>query len=504
MARLPLFGRLYYREYVAVIVGFLVLFFEGILRFVIFFLPDPIIWWFREQTRRLFKAFMHIDGPFSHSMFSTGVSSEEAHRAHLIRVAVEFGDLCKVYGYEWEEHIVHTKDGFLLALHRIPRARGEVYGDNAKKPVVYLHHGLLMCSDVFLCTTRASRALPLVLAEAGYDVWLGNNRGNKYSRKHMSLSPHSLSFWNFGMDEYALYDIPDSIGYILETTGESSLSYVGFSQGTAQAFAALSINPALNKKVNAFVALAPAISPSGLSAPLVDGLMKASPALMYLFFGRRSILESTTTWQSILYPPIFTAIISRSLSFLFAWSSARITTTQKIAAYAHLYSTTSTKAVVHWFQIMRNAEFTMYDDDVRSGLSPLVFKAGDRGKARFYYRPARFPTRNIKTPTVLLYGTRDSLVDIDVMKSQLPEHAKAIPLDGYEHLDILWGEHVHREVIPHVLRALRENARIPEPVLKGKAEPGTVKINGYGNGSGSENENGHAGDTIDIDELADI
>jgi lysosomal acid lipase/cholesteryl ester hydrolase len=54
------------------------------------------------------------------------------------------------------------------------------------------------------------------------------------------------------------------------------VSYVGFSQGTAQAFAALSIHPQLNEKVNVFIALAPAMSPAGLAAPIVDGLMKAS------------------------------------------------------------------------------------------------------------------------------------------------------------------------------------------------------------------------------------
>ena len=59
-------------------------------------------------------------------------------------------------------------------------------------------------------------------------------------------------------------------------TQANKLSYVGFSQGTAQAFAALSIHPRLNEKINVFIALAPAMSPPGLAAPIVDGLMKAS------------------------------------------------------------------------------------------------------------------------------------------------------------------------------------------------------------------------------------
>lgn len=81
---------------------------------------------------------------------------------------------------------------------------------------------------------------------------------------------------HISIDDFAWHDIPDSINHILEFTKAPKLSYVGFSQGTAQAFAALSIHPQLNERVNVFIALAPAMSPAGLSASLVDGLMKAS------------------------------------------------------------------------------------------------------------------------------------------------------------------------------------------------------------------------------------
>jgi len=44
-----------------------------------------------------------------------------------------------------------------------------------------------------------------------YDVWLGNARGNKYSLKHMFLKPHEKKFWEFSMDELALFDMPDTV-----------------------------------------------------------------------------------------------------------------------------------------------------------------------------------------------------------------------------------------------------------------------------------------------------
>jgi lysosomal acid lipase/cholesteryl ester hydrolase len=93
---------------------------------------------------------------------------------------------------------------------------------------------------------------------------LGNNRGNKYSKKHTTHKSTSAAFWDFSLDDFCLYDIPDTIQYVLETTHANTLSYIGFSQGTAQAFAALGVHPYLNHKVNLFVALAPAMSPKGI------------------------------------------------------------------------------------------------------------------------------------------------------------------------------------------------------------------------------------------------
>ncbi|GAB1311813.1 cholesterol esterase [Madurella fahalii] len=443
----PFLGRLNVTEYTALVWSFFLVGLEAFIRIFTLALPPWLLELFYGISRRLFNR-----------LTTPAQKRAERRRKSIstsIRNASDFVDLCATFGYNAEEHVVQTKDGYLLGLHRLAWRKGEEDTKvnrgpkSVKKRVVYLHHGLLMNSEVWVCLTDEQRALPFVLVEKGFDVWLGNNRGNKYSKKSIRSSPNSIEFWNFSIDEFAFHDIPDSIGYILEATGQESLSYIGFSQGTAQAFASLAVHPKLNDQVNVFIALAPAMSPAGLSNGVVDALVKASPQVLFLLFGRRSILSSAAMWESLLYPPLFTKLIDLGLSFLFNWRTENISTSQKLAAYPHLYSFTSTKSVVHWFQIIRNKSFQMYDDDVHPPLlSPLS------SRSRRYTKVARYPTRNIKTPIVLVYGGSDSLVDIKAMMRELPSQTIANEVPHYEHLDFLWARDVADMVFGHVFDAL--------------------------------------------------
>jgi lysosomal acid lipase/cholesteryl ester hydrolase len=443
---IPFLSRLHIREYVALVLSVVLIGLESLIAVITLALPTPIINLCYRLTRHLWNK---LSSPSSKRSRETkkGVWTAIAN-------ASDFTELCELYGYYCEEHIVQTGDGYLLGLHRLGWKAGEEGvrvnsgAGGVKKKVVYLHHGLMMNSEVWVCLTERERCLPFQLVERGYDVWLGNNRGNKYSKKSVHTAPTSSAFWNFSMDQFAFHDIPDSIAYILETTHQPSLSYIGFSQGTAQAFATLSIHPTLNEKVDVFIALAPAMSPKGVASGIVDSFVKASPDILYLAFGRKSILPSATMWQSILYPPIFVRLIDTSLRFLFNWHAVNISQHQKLAAYPHLYSFTSTKSVVHWFQIIRNGVFQMYDDEAPNPIT------SNRSK---YYKVAKFPTKNIKTPIVLVYGGSDSLVDIKVMLKELPRHTIAKEIPHYEHLDFLWAQSVNELVFPHVFEALEEH-----------------------------------------------
>lgn len=124
------------------------------------------------------------------------------------------------------------------------------------------------------------------------------------------------------------------------------MTYIGFSQGTAQAFSALSINPALNRKINLFIAMAPATTPKGLHHPLIDAFVKATPSVVYLLFGRKTPLKLALFWQRIISPPMFVKVIDSSVGFLFGWTGRNMTAEQKLVSYQHLYSLTSVKSLV--------------------------------------------------------------------------------------------------------------------------------------------------------------
>jgi len=43
----------------------------------------------------------------------------------------------------------------------------------------------------------SDRANAFILARAGYDVWMGNNRGNRFSNTHLTLTTKDKEYWDF-------------------------------------------------------------------------------------------------------------------------------------------------------------------------------------------------------------------------------------------------------------------------------------------------------------------
>lgn len=150
MAGIPLIGRLSYREYLAIIVGFFFLGFETLISLIILFLPQRVIAWCYDRSRQLFHHTAR-NARFNprYSVLADDASQtpdmREKKMATRILKARDFEDLCNIHGYKHEEHVVMTGDGYLLTLHRLPSRRGQERshpGTSTGKNVVYLHHGM--------------------------------------------------------------------------------------------------------------------------------------------------------------------------------------------------------------------------------------------------------------------------------------------------------------------------------------------------------------------------
>jgi pimeloyl-ACP methyl ester carboxylesterase len=81
--------------------------------------------------------------------------------------------------------------------------------ERGEAPAILLQHGLFSAADTWISHFDID-APAFVFAKAGYDVWLGNNRGNKYSRHHVSLNADKdfKEFFDFSFSDLGEYDLP--------------------------------------------------------------------------------------------------------------------------------------------------------------------------------------------------------------------------------------------------------------------------------------------------------
>jgi lysosomal acid lipase/cholesteryl ester hydrolase len=159
--------------------------------------------------------------------------------------------LISIAGFANELHRVVTEDGYILKLHRILPKNSKF----RRGPVLMIHGFLGTAADFVLSGPTTSLAFQL--ANDGYQVFLGNIRGSKYSMKHQKLDPLSREFWRFSFDEIAMFDLPAIINYVLFLTRQNGIFYVGHNQGATALLALLSSRPEFNAKIHQAHFLAP-------------------------------------------------------------------------------------------------------------------------------------------------------------------------------------------------------------------------------------------------------
>ncbi len=154
--------------------------------------------------------------------------------------------LLRQSGAASQQHVCITADGWWLVIHRSPRPGG---------PPVLLLHALLQSSEA-MAADGGSGSLAAVLWRAGFDVWIGNARANRYSATHSRLRRADRAYWDFSIDDIAVIDVPAMVQHVRGVTGRR-VHIVGFSHGSAAAMAALAVNWRMAADVRSLVALAP-------------------------------------------------------------------------------------------------------------------------------------------------------------------------------------------------------------------------------------------------------
>lgn len=361
-------------------------------------------------------------------------------------------ELISSKGYPVIDYTVQTKDGYLLSVQRIPHGRTKDHPSN-DKPIVFLQHGLLSSATDWVINFP-NESLGFILADAGYDVWMGNIRGNTYSRRHVKLTPNMREFWDFSFDQMAEYDLPAMIDFTLNTTGQKQLFYVGHSQGTSSMFALLSQKPEYNKKVKLFVALAPVVT-LGYMTSAIRYLAPFTNDLDFLFklLGVNEFLPSNAIMKFLSEIVCDTRVkfICEDIIFLLCGTDISQLNATRLGIYvAHTPAGASTQSIIHYAQMINSKKFLKYD-------------YGKLGNLKHYNQttPPEYHVENITAPVVIMWSKNDQLADptdVSLLHTKLKSliGSYCIKFDLFNHLDFIWAVDAKTLVYDEILAVFQK------------------------------------------------
>jgi len=339
------------------------------------------------------------------------------------------------YGITAETHEATTEDGYVLTLFRLPRPGGQV---------VYLNHGILASAWCWI-VNNYDNSIGFKLWALGFDVWMGNNRGNTYSRKHVKYPINSTAFWNFTFADMARFDVPTHIGYVLNQTKAEKLTYMGWSQGVTQILIAgtLEENQWLKERLNLVIALSPvsylkhsqSVLLSLLSVSRIADAIYAAYPYDFLDFG--STLDGII---QLICKLTFGKVCQFSVDLVCGHSP--YDTAEGITNLtAHFPAGTSVKDMKHFAQYIKFDEFTDFDYGC---IAPVLGKCAniDHYGTR---SPPKFDLTNFNLPIALFAGSMDVLVeprDYNKLQAELPNESVVFSktYGNFSHLTWLVGE----------------------------------------------------------------
>ncbi|KAJ0176864.1 hypothetical protein K1T71_008043 [Dendrolimus kikuchii] len=359
---------------------------------------------------------------------------------------LDFVGLATKYGANTEEHDIVTDDGYVLKLFHL-------VGDRTRP--VLLNHGILQSSDTFIL--RGNTSLAIQLVKRGYDVWLLNVRGNRYSRRHLYLNPNTdEEFWDYSFVEFAKFDISAAVDYILQATGEKRLSVIGFSEGTTSMYALGILKPEYNDKVKIHVSLAPVCymyHTRPITLNIVQNIEHINRGLLLLnsnevlsfYSAAKKLSDVSCIREKVGYDLCLLGIILP----VTGGDKREIEEEFSRAAMGHFPAGTSRKNLYHLGQLGLR-KFSHFD--YGSMQNKAVYGTDT---------PPKLNLAKVTMKTALIVGRGDrisTVKDVRLLRDALPNVVKYIELqpDSFGHLNFVWGRNTHRLMFPMIFKLLEK------------------------------------------------
>ncbi|GAA98014.1 uncharacterized protein L969DRAFT_59842 [Mixia osmundae IAM 14324] len=340
-------------------------------------------------------------------------------------VVKDIGYYARNCGYDIEDQVVVTKDGYLLRVHRVivPHRKDKLHSDGRGGFPVIIQHGLFQSAGSFV--TSEERSLAFWLAEhGGYQVYLTNNRG-VFDMGHVKLQRNDPRFWDYNIRELAMYDLPAVVDHVLAETGYDQLAFIGHSQGNATMFCSLArgMVPQIGDKLSVFIALAPAVYAGPLTTGFPFGALVNMPWKTWKrIFGTLDFIP-LMRWSYDYVPSMpFSLLGYQMFAFLFNWTDANWLQRRKPKMFRFTPSPVSSAGVFWWTGL--------------GGFSSRGCVLNVKAKRWF---DERFP------PLSLYHGGHDYLVLCDPLLDRIRDHEPYVNLLRVnrlatgEHCDSFWG-----------------------------------------------------------------
>ncbi|PVH63963.1 hypothetical protein PAHAL_2G147000 [Panicum hallii] len=341
---------------------------------------------------------------------------------------------------------VQTDDGFLLSVQHIPHGKNRV-ADNAGPPV-FLQHGLFQGGDTWFINSN-EQSLGYILADNGFDVWIGNVRGTRWSKGHSTLSVHDKLFWDWSWQDLAEYDLLAMLSYVY-TVAQSKILYVGHSQGTIMGLAAFT-NPEIVKMISSAALLCPISYLDHVSASFVLRAVAMHLDQMLITMGIHQlnfrsemgvqILDSLCDAERLDCDNMLSSITGQNCCF----NSSRIDYYLEYEPHP-----SSTKNLRHLFQMIRKGTFAKYDYGWVGNLARY---------GQLHPPPIHLSSIPESLPLWMGYGGLDALADVTDVEhtiKQLRSTPELLYIGDYGHIDFIMSVSAKDDVYVDLMRFLRD------------------------------------------------